>query len=120
MSTWPASLPQAPLQDGFNEEFANNVLATQMDQGPDKYRKRTTSNVQKFDTSFLMSSAQLTTFKTFFDDTISGGAATFDFPNPRTSTVETFRIDMSKGPPKIIPLSGGQYRVSFGMERLPQ
>lgn len=120
MATWPVSLPQKPLQDSYSEELQNNIIVTQMDQGPAKYRKRTTSSVKKFDVIFLMTAEQLSTFETFFDSTISSGALTFDFPNPRSGSSETFRIDMSKGAPKISPLSGGQYRVGFGMERMPQ
>lgn len=119
MTTWPPSLPQTPLQDGFKEEFENNIITTQMDQGPAKVRRRFTAGVQKYDVTFLMSSSQLSTFETFFNDTISQGATSFTFPIPRTGVNDTFRLDMTKGPPQIAPLSGGQYRVSFSMERLP-
>lgn len=119
MATWPVSLPQTPLQDGFSEQIENGVITTQMDQGPSKTRRRFTASVKKYEVTFLMSASQLSTFRTFFDSAISGGANSFTFTDPIVNTSGSFRIDMSQGSPTITPLSGGQYTVSFSMEKLP-
>ena len=119
MPTWPLTLPQTPLQDGYSETLEKNVIVTSMDQGPAKTRKRFTAGVKKYQVSFLMSSSQLSTFETFYEDTINFGATTFTFPDPRSGSNADFRIDMSQNAPTIQPLSGGQYNVSFAMEKLP-
>lgn len=119
MPTWPASLPQSPLQRDYNETLPNLTITTQMDQGPAKVRRRFTAGVTKYQFSFLMNATQLTAFNTFFTSDISSGALAFDFPDPRSGSTESFRIDMDQGPPAIIPNSGNQYIVSFAAEKLP-
>jgi hypothetical protein len=119
MPAWPGTLPQKPLQSGFNESLKNLVITTQMDSGPAKVRRRFTAGVKKYSVSFLMTSDQLSTFEIFYNDTILGGALSFDFPDPRTGTTGIFRIDMSQGAPKIQTNSGNQFFVEFAMEKLP-
>lgn len=119
MPDWPSSLPQTPLISGDSETLENNIIFSQMDQGPAKYRRRFTAGVQKFTASFVLTSAQVTTFKTFFDDSIAQGASTFTFTNPRTDASETFRIDMAQGAPQIQRISAGLFRLTLNLERMP-
>lgn len=119
MATWPASLPQRPLQDGYSEELENVVITSGVDIGPAKKRRRTSAGVVKFNLGFLMSSAQLATFKSFFETDISYGAIKFTFPDPTTQVNADFRMDLGEGGPRVEPLSGGQYKVSFAAEKLP-
>lgn len=119
MATWPASLPQRPLQDGYSEELENVVISSGVDIGPAKKRRRTSAGVVKFSLSFLMTSTQLATFKTFFETDISYGAVKFTFPDPASQVSSDFRIDLGEGAPRVEPLSGGQYKVSFAAEKLP-
>lgn len=92
MSSWPSSLPQAPLVQGYSETFADNLLRTPMDKGPVKVRRRTTRGVKTFAITFRLTAAQAATFTTFFEDTLSDGALSFTFTQPRTGTTLTVRF----------------------------
>jgi len=113
---WPASLPQSPLINGSEETTPNNIVRTQMDQGPAKVRRRSTANVKPVKMQFVMDKAQLNTFETFFNDTVKGGALKFDFPEPVTQTVKEYRF---KGQPTKTPLSATLFRIEVEMEELP-
>lgn len=119
MATWPSTLPQRPLRDGYQEQLETVVLRTSMDQGPAKQRKRFTAAVKPYDVSFLMTKTQLETFISFYEDDISYGSIVFDFPEPRTGVVHEFRMDLSKGAPKITPFSSEKLQVSFSVEKMP-
>lgn len=94
MSTWPASLPQAPLTTGYSETPRDNVIRSPMGYGPDKTRRRTTSKIVDIGMQLLMTSTQTATLDTFYYDTIAqvgvvdwvhhrlGGSAQYYFTAP--------------------------------------
>ena len=117
MSSWPATLPQYPIMQGYQENPADTIIRTKMDQGPDKVRRRTTANTVNFKVSYIMTDAQVATFDTFYNATISGGADKFTMPHPRTGvSSDNFRISSI---PQYASING-VYRVSFDLELLPQ
>lgn len=119
MATWPTSLPQTPLQEGFSEELPRVTITTPMDAGPAKVRRRFTAGVTKYTMEFDLTTAQRATFITFFETTTLGGSIKFDFPDPVTGSVTDFRFDQAKGTPQIKSLSGNIYRLTAPMEKLP-
>ena len=89
MAAWPASLPQAPLL-GTSSIAPQDVIGSQgVGLGPATNRERTTSAGEIVSMSFGMTSAQLTTFDTFWITTLSGGSAEFDIPHPIDGTTQT-------------------------------
>lgn len=118
MTTWPASLPQTPLQSGFVEDLPRLTVATEMDAGPSKVRRRFTAGVIKYTMEFSMDSTQVVTFREFFIDTTKGGSVKFNFPDLYAGSTSEFRFDVSEGVPQIKP-EEGRYRVSVKMEKLP-
>lgn len=117
MSTiWPVALPQAPLVSGFGEKPPETTIRTQMDTGAAKVRQRTTAGARPMDTVFLMTTAQVATFETFFNTTLSGGSLSFEWTHPRTGTTGTFRI---KSTPDYKPVGATHWHVSMQMEQLP-
>lgn len=86
---WPPSLPQVP-QKGFTETGGALILRTQMDAGLAKQRRRGLSTSQ-LNTSFILTSAQVTLLEEFITNTIRG-VARFGFPHPRTNNIVEVRI----------------------------
>lgn len=121
MPTWPTSLPQKPLQQGYDENKPNTLIRTQMDKGPDKVRRRFTAGVRTFGTQFLLSDTQVSTLETFIDDELEGGALRFDWTHPRTGASVSFRI-VPQGEDALLSysaVSDNLYRVQMQLEILP-
>ena len=113
---WPLSLPQKVLAQGFEETMPKNVIRTSMDIGPDKVRRRTTSNVREISVTVQMTISQKATFEEFFLDTVHSGASSFDWVDPLTQAEVTFRF---REPPKISYVGGVWINVSMKLERMP-
>ena len=121
MPTWPASLPQKPLQRNYQENFGSTLVSTQMDKGPDKRRRRSTARVDTFQVSFIMDTTQVQTFENFVDNDLNGGALSYQWEHPRTGNTRSFRI-VPQGQDNIFslrPLSGKLYEVTMQLEVLP-
>ena len=117
MPAWPsAPFPQTPLADGYEEVTAPNIARTSMEHGPAKHRRRFTAKTTAFTTQWLLTNAEVETFMAFFETTLSDGALSFDFPEPRdVSTTITARFLE----PPVVSSSGGLYEVACRLERLP-
>ena len=109
-------LPIAPILDGFVETTPDFVLRTEMDQGPAKVRKRTTTAVREFQMIFIMSKVQTTIFDDFYLSTINGGADSFDFTHPRTEEMLDLRLVK---PPEYQALNAKYFRITLKAEALP-
>lgn len=119
MATWPTSLPQKPLAGSYEENQETQVARTQMSIGPAKQRRRFTKTVDVFSCEFLMDESQVVTFKDFFNNTLGGGALTYDWEDPRTGTTQTFRFRHSgdTAPFSISGTRSGElYYVSVNLE----
>lgn len=92
MPTYPASLPQQPLVDGYEEGFPNTLVRTQMDKGPDKVRRRFTAGTRTFTIQLLLDETQVQTLDDFIDIDLEGGALRFDWTHPRTGASVQFRF----------------------------
>jgi hypothetical protein len=95
---WPSTLPQGFLENDYTEAVANNVVRSQMDYGPAKVRRRTSSNPRPVSGSMVMTSTQLAALETFVNTTTLGGSLPFNFPAQR---------------------GGGTWLVRFANEGLP-
>ncbi|HRI77598.1 MAG TPA: hypothetical protein PLX33_11510 [Alphaproteobacteria bacterium] len=115
MPTFPDTLP-APLANSFQEQPANNIVRTQMDVGPAKVRRRTTSNVSSIRVAYVLSAAQVDEIQTFFAEDTAGGALGFDFTHPRTGATVTARFNE---PPQYASMNGLYYQVTVSLEVLP-
>lgn len=117
MATWPASLPQTPLIDGYQEAFPDVRLRTVMDAGPAKMRRRYTAAVTPIECRMVLTAAQVATLKTFYDTTLTGGTASFSWSNPRTSSAVTFRFAEV---PIVSRISGSiYYSAPLSLEIMP-
>lgn len=116
MAVWPVTLPTKPLYAGNEEQLPDLVIRTQMTTGPEKVRRRFTSGVRRGHWEWLMTTAQLSTFKTFFEDTCAGGALTWTITHPIFGGTATLRF---VGQPKYAMVSASRARVAFDYEVLP-
>ena len=91
-TTWPAALQDLWLKDGFREVPPKNVLRTNMDVGPPKVRRRTTSNVRSFFGQMFLTSARVATLDTYFVTTTKSGSLTIELKHPRTGATGTYRF----------------------------
>lgn len=116
--SWPSGLPDKPLSEGYQEKTQNNILRTEMDQGPDKVRRITTANTKEYQMTFRMDESQVATFEDFFNNTIAHGSLKFDFDDPRTGTTREWRVVVPPEP-TITNLGGNVWNVRMTWEKLP-
>lgn len=117
MVAWPATLPQSPLLDGFEDTPPNLIIRSETDGGQAKVRRRYTAGVRPGKWSFYMTKAQCVIFNTFYEATISGGATPFDFTDPITDATESYRIVRIESP--FRPVSGTLFAITLEVEQLP-
>lgn len=116
MATWPATLPQKPLDTGYSEKAANNAIRSKMEVGPAKSRRRISAGVREHKMQFLMTWAQIETFLTFYEDTLLSGSISYTWLHPRTGVSGSWRI---KAVPEWTPSTPLEFVVPLELELLP-
>lgn len=79
MASWPASLPAA-LASGYTLEAGVNTVRTDMDSGSPRVRRRSTSAADLVTLAWLMTPAQMMTFRAFWATDLYSGAAWIVMP----------------------------------------
>lgn len=115
MTAWPASLPHLPLVSGYNETLPNTVLRTQMDIGPAKTRRRSTSGVSKLNYEIRLTLNEGVILEDFFLNDCAGGALSFTNAHPRTGDTETFRF---LEPPQFSPIAAHLWQAKLSLEKI--
>lgn len=118
-ATWPATIPQCPILNGFSEQKQVNVVAFSPDVGPPKMRRRSTTAWWQTSVAYRMTRTQLTTFNTFYETTIQDGSLPFTWKHPILQTNFDWVFD-PKETPKIDHVTASTFRVTFNLLRLPQ
>lgn len=112
MDTWPITLPQIALLEGWRLAQPHRPkIVTEMEDGPARMRKRTTAAWSQMPLAFLMTNAQFTTFHTFVRDNLEDGAVRFLMP-----VWAPWRLNGL--PARTVYLEGGDYsaeRAGFHM-----
>lgn len=116
MATWPSSLPQNLNTDGFSLTQQDQTVRTGMDAGPDFVRRRFTAATAQLSGSIVVDETQYGTFWSFFNNTLSGGSAQFDWTHPVDGSPATMRFSAV---PSVSAAGGGLYRVDMQLEILP-
>lgn len=117
-NSWPASLPQYVLQDGFQETFPMGVVRTSMDAGPANQRRRFSAAVMPIAVTMLLDINQRATLLDFWTNTLGMGASRFNWTHPITGAQVEARIIGDK-PPTIVSSDGVHFRASFTVEIMP-
>ena len=125
MSSWvdTYSLPERPLTDGFDREFQNNILRTNMDTGAAKVRLRYTAVPIFYTLQYILTTAQKNSFDGFYEGAMNYGSSTFTMPDPDDGGASpadiTVRLDTSKGTPKIVPDGDtDDWRLTINIEKV--
>lgn len=83
MAFWPTALPSSPLLDGFSCQPAGyGLVVTEMDAGPPKVRRRTSTQGLLMQASWVLSRDQLNEFQSFFEIDLAHGSLTFTAEHP--------------------------------------
>lgn len=113
MADWPAQLK--PLIYTLQESPPNNVIASSMDRGPNKIRRRTTANIRPITFNSFMLKADVEIMDDFYVNETMSGSLTFNFTHPRTDVVHQARFTE----PPSYKNKGKGYDVSVSLELLP-
>ena len=114
---WPGSLPQFVDVSNYQEKLPFAALRTNMDRGPAKQRRVSTAVASS--SSYLtdiMNPTQRDTFLDFYINTLAQGTLAFDWVDPLTQDVQTFRFTDG---PQPQPLGGGYVQYQLPMEKMP-
>jgi len=114
---WPESLPQVLLVAGYSQSPADVIIKSDMDAGPAKVRRRFTAGVKPVSGTMILSAAQLTTFQTFFMDTLLGGSLRFSWTTPPAHT-DACEMRFT-AIPTWTKIGGSYYEISLSLEVLP-
>ena len=82
MEQWPSSLPQEFNANGFTYAPGDVVIRQDMDYGPAKTRRRTTSHVDVMSGNITITHDQWAILKDFYYITIGGGVDFFTVEHP--------------------------------------
>lgn len=115
MIQWPASLPEFPERDGYQENWGEAIVEQNVDSGHTQTRPRFTAVIDEYRVSIPMDGTQVETFRTFWTDDLKFGALRFEWSNPRTGVAEEYKIAPS---PRVVPF-GVEWRVQMTVRRMP-
>lgn len=115
--TWPTFLQNFLNNESFSITKGDTVLRSQMAVGPAKLRRVSTRAVDVYTVSINVHHSIAIQFNNFYNTTLNGGVTPFNFVDPFTQQMATFRI---MGSISITPIgSAGTFRVSMSWEKLP-
>lgn len=111
--TWPATLPQKFLIEGYSETPPNNAVRHDPDGGASLVRKRYTKAVGEISGNISVTVYQVAILNTFYET--YGGFTEFTFPHPRTGATITCRMTE---PPQYTPMGRINWRAAIKLEVL--
>lgn len=114
--SWPISLQEKLSVANFGIEYGEATIRSDMDVGLAKVRNRYTKSIDVINGSIYADLTEVQTFENFYKDTLVNGSLIFTFPDPITQIDTDFRF---KGPPRITPLGGIEFSITFQWEKLP-
>lgn len=118
MATWPSTLPRSFEGGGDYQEIPEmTVIRTTMDTGITKIRRRQTRGESKVNGAMLMTTAQVASFVTFFQETVKGGSIAFSGTLGRLGIIQTYIFAEE---PNIRHLGGDIYQIDMRLTVLPQ
>lgn len=116
MASWPTSLPQLALLEGYQEQAVDITLRSSVDVGPEKTRPRYTAAPVDFSVSLVLTSTQADALDAFYDSTLDFGTAPFDWQHPRTLAAASLTF---RARPGYQALGGGLFRTSLSLRQWP-
>jgi len=115
MVSWPPTLPQHLLVQGFGQSLPEGRVRSANDVGPPKVRRRSSQNIYIITGQMVMTFDQWADLQTFVNSTTGGGTLPFLFRDPLSKIEPKLEIDFTAGTALI---QGMPLLVRFG-ETLP-
>lgn len=114
--TWPESVEQIPLRDGFSISYEPNLIQSPTETGPGKTRPRQSHAQYTVTPSVNASKAQKQTLQLFFQDTTAFGSIPFGWPelDNLIDDGQTHTYRMTK-PPQFEPV-GSNWTASLTLK----
>lgn len=119
MASWPGGLPAINVAN-YLLTPKSQVIRSEMESGAPRVRRFSTARNDTIQCGCVMTRAQFYTFRTWFDDTIAGGADWFSIAlqagqnaGGAATTTETARF---AGPWQAAAIDPNYLRVSFELE----
>lgn len=116
--TWPGTLPTKFLVDAYQEGFAENRLRSDMDRGPAKVRRLSTTAPRPLSGAMAMTTTELAALRTFFDSTTAMGSLSFWFPS-QVDNGPMLLCRFGENPPSWTYMSLDLWRIELELEVLP-
>jgi hypothetical protein len=113
INTWPETLPQKFIVDGFNETLPDYVIQTQTKAAVPQQRRTQTASAKPFGGKMVVTKAQMDILNTFWD--VNCGLK-FLFPEPFFGGNIFVRF---LSPPRYECGSGSDYYTILSMEQVP-
>lgn len=114
MATWP--LPSVRPTGAISFAPVDQTVRTEMEVGTARVRRRTKSRNDILTTTWLMTDSQVTTFRTWFDVDINGGALWFTISLPIGSTVAKSVSARFKGTYTFDHVGGTYWKINGTLE----
>lgn len=114
--SWPSSLPQDLITDGFSYTQQDQTIRTEMSAGPAFVRRRFTAATVPFSGSIYVDTTQHATLWSFYNNTLSGGTDPFTWKHPVTEVSASVRFT---GVPTVAAAGGEFYQIAMQLEILP-
>jgi hypothetical protein len=111
--TYPENLP-AIRSSGFQSQYQDPVIRTQMDAGPVKQRLRYTAAPKKITGTIVVDEGEREIFETWFTETLGFGTLRFVMRNPQTLNLEEFRFTGVYSETE----TDGLFEISLPLERM--
>jgi hypothetical protein len=119
MATWPITLPEAPLKEGYAITVGSAPLRSDMEVGPARVRRQTKSRNDKLPLSVSMSSSQVGIFRSWYDGDSGLAGGVNWFTGLRLSVDGICQTDLEcrfLSPPTITYRGNNLWNVSFSVE----
>lgn len=116
MASWPTSLPQLALLEGYQEQGVDNIIRSTVDQGPEITRPKYTATPVDMTVSLVLTSAQCDALDSFYDATLNYGSAAFDWLHPRTGAAVSLHF---RARPGYQGIGAGYFRTSLSLRQWP-
>jgi len=118
MASWPSTVPQSPLIDGFRRQKRQNRRDFDPEGGKSTSILFYTAVADVLEIEiYLEGEQQRQDFEDFYDNDILFGTQPFDYLDPQTEQIGQFRF--VGAPPEFTPQGHRDFIVSFTLEKLP-
>lgn len=120
MVDWPSTLPQFKLS-GIKDQRQGGRIRSNVDAGPALVRRRYTATVRNVDIPMTFTNAERILMDTFYGTTLQEGSISFNWTDPVTGSVVTYRFRDTGGPDWQAVEGGPQKRwnVVLNLEIMP-